>query len=87
MRDQQLLKGPTHIRAATITRTEVAFTAAEVSEFLQKNLSYHRGAVDRKLSDLNGTKTPAIKCIGKSNKIFSFANDSVSRRKTEGQLF
>lgn len=78
---------------ATITRADVAYTAAKLSEFLQNPSPYHHGAVDRALSYLNGTKALAIEYDGNSDRTFlgasdaSFADDVVSRRSTEGYLF
>ena len=79
--------------AATITRADVAFTAAKLSEFLQNPSPQHQGAINRALTYLNGTKTLAIEYSKRSDKVFlgasdaSFADDSVTRRSTEGYLF
>lgn len=81
--------------AATITRAGVVFTAAKLPGFLQNLSPYHHGAVNRALSYLNGTQTLAIgfKISLNLERVFlgvadaSFADDSVTRRSTEGCLF
>ena len=81
--------------AATITRPDVARTAAKLSEFLRNPSPRHSATADRAITYLNGTKSLAIEYSPACNsrRVFmcasdaAFTDDTVTRRSTEGYLF
>jgi hypothetical protein len=70
-------------------------TASKLSEFLQNPSPQHHGAVNQALSYLQKTKTLAIEYSAETNsqQVFvcasdaALADDTVTRRSTEGYLF
>jgi hypothetical protein len=81
--------------AATITRPDMARTTSKLSEFLQNPSPQHQGAVNQALAYLQKTKTLAIEYSAETNnqQVFvcasdaAFADDTATRRSTEGYLF
>jgi hypothetical protein len=81
--------------AATITRPDIARTTSKLSEFLQNPSPHHHAAVDQVFSYLQNTKTLAIEYSAETNtqQVFAcasdaaFADDTATRRSTEGYLF
>src|SRR5204862_3726582 len=87
--------------AAIITRPDAAKTASKLSEFMQNPSPHHHAAADQAITYLYGTKNLAIKfSAGNTNEVFSsdkkvfigasdaaYADDSVTRRSSEGYLF
>jgi hypothetical protein len=81
--------------AATITRPDIARTTSKLSEFLQNPSPQHQGAVNQALAYLQKTRTLAIEYSAETNnqQVFvcasdaAFADDTATRRSTEGYLF
>jgi reverse transcriptase-like protein len=81
--------------AATITRPDLARTTSKLSEFLQNPSPQHHRAADQALSYLQKTRTLAIEYSAEINsqEVFicasdaAFADDTATRRSTEGYLF
>lgn len=78
-----------------ITRLDVAKAANKIAEFLRNPSPIHDAAANRAITYLYQTRTPAIEYSARDlgSQVFTttsdaaFANDSISRRSTEGYLF
>ena len=80
--------------AAIMTRPDVAFTAAKLSEFVQNPSRQHIEAVNRAICYLHGTKNHAIEYSNKNEgtTVFTGASDAAyadnpDRKSSEGYIF